>query len=152
MVQYNSEHRVIYTGHRGGMYIITPSGHKRYGVKPRYEKVGAAATLSLAVTRRTRKNKGVKRPRAAPVMSILPNPYIRKTRKNAGVKRKLTVKNRAALLQPKLLLAHAVHVKTARNMMKRASPKRSVKQLVAAIEARPRRAARVNYRSLAGMR
>jgi len=88
--KYNAQRRQIYTGHRGGMYVIGPSGHKKYGVKARYQKTANGSMVSLVPTRRTRKNAGMKRgPRraASPVLSILPNPFIRRTRKNAGTKR-----------------------------------------------------------------
>lgn len=86
---YNSKHRQIYTGHKGGMYVV--SGNKKvYGVKAHYKKTTGGTMVSLDVKRKTRKNAGLKRgPRrkASPIMSILPNPFIRRTRKNAGVKR-----------------------------------------------------------------
>ena len=84
---YNSKHRQIYTGHKGGMYVV--SGNKKvYGVRAHYKKTTGGTMVSLDVKRRTRKDKGVVRRKKSPVMSILQNPFIRKTRRNAGIPRK----------------------------------------------------------------
>ena len=86
---YNSKQRMIYTGHRGGMYVVSKN-RKVYGVKAHFKKTTGGAMVSLEVKRRTRRDKGVARKKKAvgsPVMSILQNPYIRKTRKDAGTKK-----------------------------------------------------------------
>ena len=84
---YNSQHRQIYTGAKGGMYIMS-HGRKVYGVKAHFKKTADGVMMSVEVKRRTRKDKGVPRKKKSPVASILPNPYIRRTRKDAGVPRK----------------------------------------------------------------
>ncbi len=84
---YNSQHRQIYTGHRGGMYVVS-HGKKVYGVKAHFKKTTGGAMVALEVKRKTRSNKGTTRKKKSPIMSILPNPYIRKTRRDAGVRRK----------------------------------------------------------------
>ncbi len=84
---YNSKHRQIYTGHKGGMYVVS-GNRKIYGVRAHYKKTTGGTMVSLEVKRKTRKNKGTTRRKKSPVMSILQNPYIRKTRRNAGVPRK----------------------------------------------------------------
>ena len=81
---YNSKQRMIYTGHRGGMYVVS-GGRKVYGVKAHFKKTTGGPMVTLEVKRKTRKNAGV--PRKEAVMNVLPNPYIRRTRKNAGVPR-----------------------------------------------------------------
>ena len=102
---YNSKHRQIYTGHKGGMYVVS-GNRKIYGVRAHYKKTTGGPMVSLEVKRKTRRDKGTTRRKKSPVMSILPNPYIRRakkksssimsilpnpfirrTRKNAGTKR-----------------------------------------------------------------
>lgn len=84
---YNSQHRQIYTGAKGGMYVMS-HGRKVYGVKAHFKKTAGGVMMSVEVKRRARKDKGVPRKKKSPVASILPNPYIRKTRRDAGVPRK----------------------------------------------------------------